>query len=376
MKYLFLFSWLFFLANSVQAIDHYQLVDLGLLSYQTSAATGINNQGQVCGTYKASDKTYVFIWDPLQNKLNYWKIRTSAKPLINNHSEIFGSQWRMVTDDVWDFDQEIVFFWTNPLSYFTLFNVKSLGYPKDASKSSPFDQERTVVWDVNDLGQLVIMNTDSIKDFFLGNPMGFKYRVWIYDNDGYKRIRHPQVIVGSCINNSSQVLGAYSHEVDVLHKDRKIGTSIYDIRDGTIRILQFPASSFGRSLNDLGCVTGVYYDPLINKFQGFLSDSSSDFITIDNFGPYKINNCCQIVGIFLEGEKKDKPAIWDNGELYDLSDLVSLVDDQGHLWDSIDAVLSLNDEGYLIGRGRYDGANHGFMLRPIRELSQQSSQQD
>jgi hypothetical protein len=353
-----------FLSFNLYATERYQLIDLGLLNHQASEATSINKQGQICGTYRNYNKNYVYIWDPVQ-KINYTRIRTSVKPLINNHTEIFGSQWLLATDGFWEFDQESIFCWNNPLSYFTFLNITGLGFPKDASRTSPSDQERTVLWGANDHRQLIVMDTDSIKDLFQEAPWGFKYRVWIYHNGTYKQINHAQFHVGLSINNQSQVLGCFCEDKDVINKNHRVMTSVYDIKDGTTRVLKFPGPSIGRDINDHGQVVGTFYNPLTNETQGFMGDPSSNLLVFDCFSPYALNNQNQAIGKFLAGEKKDKPAIWDNGQLFDLMEVVDLRDDQGHLWDSLNELIDINDENYIIGKGRYKGATHGFLLVPI-----------
>ncbi len=365
--FLYLFSLLFFFVDSLNALQRYHLIDIGLLNYQTSEVTSINESGQICGIFKHNAKSYIFIWDPSSNQLNYFKIRPSIRPLINNHSEIFGSQWLLVNDDIWDFDQETIFCWQNPLSFFTLFNVVGLGFPKDAGKYSPFQQERTVLWDVNDHGELVVMNSDSIKDFLVGNPLGFQYRMWIYQKGEYKLVTQLHSCIGISINNRSEVLGYYYKEEDSVHEEERVGTFVYNIADEAIRLLKFPVNGIGRAINDLGQVIGTFYDPLTHTTRGFLSDSFSECIMIDHFDPIKNNNQNLIVGKFLEGEKRGKPAIWEKGQLYDLLEVVDLTDHQGHVWDSLDELVDLNDSGHIIGQGKINGVSHGFLLRPLTQ---------
>src|SRR5438128_2581380 len=108
-KYLFLLS--FFFLYSLEAIESYELINLWLLEFQNSEVTNINLQGQICGTFKDRKKSYIFIWNPSHPHFNYSRIRTSAKPLINNKTEIFGCQLLHATNDIWDYEQEAVFCW-------------------------------------------------------------------------------------------------------------------------------------------------------------------------------------------------------------------------------------------------------------------------
>lgn len=350
---------------NLHALERYQLVDLGLLYYSTSEVTSLNNLGQVCGTSKWYNKNYVFFWDPM-TKLNSTQIRTTSKPILNNQTEIFGSQWMIASDGFWEFDEESLFCWQNPSSFFTLFNIVNLYFPEDAKRTSAFERERSVLWDVNDQGQIVVMNHDSIKNLFSYDaPWSFKYRVWIYENDNYHQIRDPNFYVGIKINNHSQVLGYTFKGKDIFDKYEKIMTSIYNIKDQTTHVLDFPSNTFGKDINDSGQVVGLYLNPLVNAMQGFLYEPLGSVLTFENFSPVAINNHNCIIGKFLKGEKKDKPAIWENDQIYDLMELVDLTDDHNQVWDSLDTLVDINDAGHIIGQGKYKGAVHGFLLRPL-----------
>ena len=364
-KKLCVFLFYFLLLGSLDAVERYQLINLGLLKYRTSEATSINQIGQICGTCQNKSKKYVFIWDPSGPLLNYSRIQSSSKPLINDKSEIFGSQLLPATDEVWDYEQEAIFCWKNPLSFFTFLNINGLGYPKEAAKRTPFDQKRAVLWDINDQGEMILMSSDCLKDFFLGNPRGFKYQVWLYQKRQYKLITHPQFSIGFSLNNQSKILGYYYGEKDSFRQDQKICTAIYNIKTKTVCPLEAPPNAIGKAINDLDQIIGIFHHPLTYAVQGFFSQPSGDFVVLENFSPFKANHKNLIVGKFLEGERKDKPAIWDNGRLYDLSELVDLIDDQENVWDSLDELVDLNDEGWIIGQGKFKGMSHGFLLRPI-----------
>lgn len=368
-NFLYLFFIPLFLIFSLEAMDRYQLIDLGLLNYQKSEATSINSLGQICGSFKTKNKTYVFVWDPSLHTYNYVKIRTSVSPLINNKGEVFGSQILNATDNVWDYEQETLFCWKNPLNFFTFLNFNHLGFPKESAGLSPFDQKRTVLWDVNDQGEMVIMNSDSVKDFFLGSPREFKYQVWIYQKGQYKLITDPQFQIAISINNKSEVLGCYQEDFDKVHGEQKIGTSIYNLKTREIAPLPLPTNAIGKSINDIGQIIGVFIHPFTYAMQGFLRDMSGYLLILDNFNPIKANNKQLIIGKFLEGSRKGKPGIWNDGSLHDLSEFVDLIDDQGHVWDSLDLLVDLNDEGYLIGQGTYNGRSHGFLLVPMHHAN-------
>lgn len=98
----------------------YRLVDMGLLDFTESDATGINNKGEVCGTGKDESQEVVFVWDS-ENKLKTSKTIPSSKPIINNDTILFGSKMGRHIAGQWEFNQEMIYKWENPFSYFTLF---------------------------------------------------------------------------------------------------------------------------------------------------------------------------------------------------------------------------------------------------------------
>ncbi len=354
----FTLTLIFALFFSLEAAQ-YQLIDLGLLNYKESDATSINNQGQVCGLYTANEKRHLFVWDT--HKLTPLQARTLSNPVINNQGQIFGSMLTRVVDGMWEIDQEIVFKWAPPS------NAKSLGYPA-SQKSAPFNiLKRCVAWDANDHQQVLIMNQELLQTGEKPSLGETSHKVWIYDQGVFKMIENPQFSAGLKINNQSQILGVFfDGEITTRFKKRKkLAAAIYDLTENTARLLPFPSESFGTDINDQGQVTGIYFNTLKNDTQGFLFDPSADLVSIDNFVPKALNNHGQIVGKFLSGDKKDKPAIWDNGALLDLSTITNLVDDQGHTWESLDFLADINDLGAIIGRGKYQGANHGFLLLPL-----------
>lgn len=57
--------------------------------------------------------------------------------------------------------------------------------------------------------------------------------------------------------------------------------------------------------------------------------------------------------------------MFDQGIVYDIFDLISLVDDQGNIWDSIDYLSDINDQGWIIGNGTLRGQSHSFILKPL-----------
>lgn len=350
------FACLFLQINNLSAgIEKYKLIDLGFLKYGGSEATSINNQGQICGYFLSGTTIYIFIWEQ-GKKYNYTNVRTSMDPKINNAGEIYGSRWNWVDRGLWELDQETIYKWETPFAYFTWFNFEDIGYPSSLF-STGYVQYRSAFWDVNDLGQILVMNQNVINT-------SLTHEIWLYDNSKWIRVDNPQFHAALKINNQSQLLGYFFEEVKSPEKTKKIRTAVHDLRSGKTELLPFNETSIGFDINDAGQVVGLYYNSE-NKLVGYFGSPSAEIITIENLHPKAVNNHNQIVGRYLSGEKQGRPAIWDNGVLLDLAEVSTLVDDQGHQWQSLDVLIDINDRGEIIGEGLFEGKTHGFLLVPI-----------
>jgi uncharacterized protein YuzE len=343
------------------APPQYELIDIGLTNYDSSQTTQINNKGQICGVLVRDTVTNVFIWDPLLN-LRYTHIRANSKPVLNNRTEIFGTQELRIGSPEGGYDQDSIYKWNQPLGYFSPFNIKNLGFPA-SQKSSPLEEKRTTVWGVNNMRQVVVMNHTAINLPNGSVPEG-GFRVWIYHRGNFERIDNARFLMGLKINSKSQVLGCF-FENKPGSNDKRYMTSIYNLKTGTTRVLRFPAENLGVDINDKGEIAGTYYNPTANIVQGFLGDPAEDCDIIDDFSPKAVNNRRQMVGSFLYGANKNKPAIWLKHHLYALSDVTSKIDNHGQEWESLDSLIDINDNGDIIGEGRINGAKHGFLLRKI-----------
>lgn len=359
---LFFALFLFHITGLPGTEKHYQLIDLGLQKYEISDASSINDQGFICGSLVDRGYSYIFVLDPDGKIATRNEDMLSYKIIINNYNEVYGSLVNRTEDGYWEFSQELVYQWQNPFRYFQYFNFHHLGWPKN-HRCTAFNFVRNVVWDANDLGQVVVMNKSNFKE--VSDELDFDNAIWIYNQGDFHKIENKEFSAGFKINNSSQVLG-YFVTGSSMNKNRIYHTSIYDFNNNTVTVLEFPASSVGHDLNDLGQVVGIFFNLQEQQIMGFLYEPSGEIIYLSNFKPKAINNKGQIIGAYIYDEKKDKPAILDeSGQLYPLDDLTSLVDDKGNTWDSLDSLTNINNEGLIIGNGTINGKMHSFLLKPI-----------
>lgn len=359
MRYLFILFSVCLQFNLYALADKYQLIDLGLLEYESSEVTSINNKSELCGAYSTSFYDYAFVWSNGETNYNYF--RSPLRLFITNSSIVYGSHFAWVSRGFWDLDQEELYKWENPFSYFTGVNTTYLGFPPTLY-STGHRLFTVALWDANDRDQLLVMNKRIIN-------RNYDYEVWLYDKDNFTRINNPYLNAAIKINNHSQIMGFYFEDLyssdgePTFEKGKK--TVIYNLKDGQTTLFDTPGESWGEDINDLGEVAGMIKGSN-GKFMGFFG-TPGDVVKIPNFSPCALNNYGQLIGHILHSPNKDAPAIWENGQLTLMSDLMTLVDDKGNTWDRIDELTDINDLGEIVGQGVYNGKPHGFLLIPVVE---------
>lgn len=356
---LFVMLLLFHTTSLFAIAERYQIINLGLQKYQSSRATSINNQGWICGLLSDDDYLNIFVLDQDRKIALRQEYRTSSA-ILNNSNELFGSAIYRVDNSYWIYDEEQVFKWSHPFKYFQYFNFYYLGCPK-GQYSSPSKFKNNVVWDANDLGQILVMNCGTFAN---ARDEFNKTATWVYNKKSFVKIVDPQFQAGFKINNHSQILGSY-FTGSSLTGDRQEHVSIYNYADKTVRLLDLPSSSFGQDLNDHGQVVGSFYCPHSQMWKGFVAEPTGEILDMQNFYPTLINNKGLIVGSYNYAENEYLIGLWENGIFSYLMDLVTLVDDAGNIWDSIMSITDINDEGYMIGQGKINGINHSLLLKPL-----------
>lgn len=354
MKSLFLLLSLF--VNFTLSATRYQIIDVGLLDKDSSELRSINNKSELCGVYSEGRSTYAYVWK--EGDSNDKSFRAPNKIFITNSGIVYGSYYDWVSRGFWDLDQETIYKWENPFKYFTSFNCNDIGYPS-ALYSTGNNIFTVALWDANDLDQLLVMDRNIIN-------RNYQYGVWVYDKEKFTKINHPCLSAAIRINNQSQILGYYfenlfSADGEPLGiKGKK--TVIYDLAEGQVTLFNTGSESWGEAINDLGQVAGTIKES-DGSFTGFFG-TPDQIVKIPDFYPVALNNCGQIIGAFVDNSNKNT-AIWENGKLTQMSDLMTLIDNKGQTWDRIDALTDINDLGEIVGQGVYNGKPHGFLLIPL-----------
>jgi len=356
-KILYVFSFLFLCSCFNVNAASYKLIDLGLLSYDASVVTGINNRGQVTGVYVKDSKHYVFFWD---KTLKCTRVYNADGAKINNNSNIFGSylaeKCYSSASSSYCFhagEQRQIFSW-HPIQSD---KYQSLGSPLTID----FRDFALTIWDTNDIDQVLVMDTDVIDLQKARKTRGQGIQTWVYHNGVFNLLKSEKITGALRINNNSKIL-AWHYVMDGWFCS-KVETVIYDYNTKETKVLDFEDSAYGMDINDKNQVVGVFFDQ--GQVKGFFGDpQGSDFIVLDNIQAKSVNNRGQILGTFSSGANKDKYVIWDQGKETKLSE-ISLVDNEGHLWQSLDTLVDINDQGQIIGEGIYKGKSLSFLLEPV-----------
>lgn len=343
----------------MSAQPRYQLIDLGLQEYTSAKAMSLNEKGWVAGLL--SDKGYltIFVLDEDKNIAIRHQYGVH-KVVLNSNNEVFGSATFRVRNVNWEYDEDQGFRWANPHKYFQWFHFYHLGCPS-GNYATAFIPNQNVVWDANDLGQLLVMNSfnenEAVNEFH-------DNQVWIYDNGSYIKLNNEQFHAGFNINNRSQVLGCYCTG-STLTDDRKEHLSIFDYNAKSVRLIDLPGEGIGHDLNDQEDVIGILYNPDFEFAVGFLATSEDEISMFPDFYPTRINNKGDIIGNFISDGYLTQTAIMLNGELFCLEDLSNLTDDNGNTWDSIQNVVDINDDGVILAHGKRNGKPYPILLKPI-----------
>ena len=266
---------------------------------------GINNAGQVVGSYIPSDSNPYnseldvgFVYDPTSNSF------TS----LNDPAGLYGTD----ADGINNRGQIVGQFGTTGLPpYLMGLSDESFLFDTATSTYTTLNPtQHSTATGINDLGQVVgYIGTQYLKSFLLDTATG-----------NLTTLADPLApavgaTIAEGINNAGQILGYYTSPTMVgIHGSFYGGTSegfLYTISTGTYTELAEPNASgdtYPIAINNLGQIVGTYSDASNNVFS-FLYDTASGSYT-DLTGPagsvYSevrgINDSGQIVGYYTDGQ--------------------------------------------------------------------------
>ena len=304
------------LSTGASAEVRYTITDLG-----SGGAAGINDAGQVI----VNRSTQPRIWD--DGELIPLALEHSAMGYdINNSAQVVGDLYGGWTQAfLWE-DGEVTLLGT-------------LGGLVSKARA------------INDAGQMVGWAHNADGD----------YRAFLYNDgvmSGLGTFGGPQSWAFG-INAAGDVVG----QADTDEEPEPGGSPIrraFLYRDGTMTAIA-GGGSVATDINDAGQIVGRND----RESYAFLWEDGETTVLQQGYyaDPLAINNAGQVVG--TSGAFESVTArLWEDGETYDLIDLIP--PDSG--WETLIGATDINDAGQIVGGGvREDGNAHAFLLTPIPE---------
>lgn len=142
----------YFCVVNAEEFPNYKIIDLGLFETDSSNALSINEKGQILGTFRENNHSYVFLWeektgikiiDPFENHI------FSGNLLLNNQGQLTGMMQAL------DSKIKKIFYWDLCCGYW---EIESLGVLNEDGESVTCS-----LLDFNDKGQILgILNGQII----------------------------------------------------------------------------------------------------------------------------------------------------------------------------------------------------------------------
>jgi hypothetical protein len=365
-------SFLVLISLNLQALN-YIIQDLGTLATDESHAIGINNQNSIVGFIKQAGNINDFIWKPNQGLIflpypSYQMFLVNNQnqglvslpflsyqlPLINNHNQVVSIFWHET--NYWfanNFRSKHVCIFHNDAC------IQDLGSPKQWKMQELEHWQTSAVWDNKELGVLAFNDHQQI---LISNSTqankATQFAIW--ENGTFKDIDTDIISNAYGMNDQGWILGRKWVQKDGVNVPMLV---LYNFMEGTIFEIIRDINIVKRQLNDLGQV--IIYQVKESGFKGFLWDPKKGLIDLEDFAPFALNNCDQIIGFKISElqNKKLVPLMWTPSEIISLNQSIGLNNPES-IWGEITSLNGINDNGYIIGQGLFDGKKHAFVLIP------------
>jgi probable HAF family extracellular repeat protein len=326
-------------SDAAAQTPRYTVTDLGPFEPFT-----VNEVGQVAGSAIIEGRAYAVIWDGTLKTINPPGSVSAGAGSVNNRGQVGGTA--QFCDTV---DGNHVNCRSRAFTYrggaFTI--LGTLG-GRD-SYGGDIDGAGAVYGSANTPG-----TSPGIGEEF----QAFVYKGGQFENIGAKMGARSSF--GGAVNSVGQTAGFYSN-------GGGSGIFIYDTRDGSFSL--HPVRGTGGRLNDLGQVVGGLSGDDDGKGRAFLL-SGGVVTNLGTLGPSHaysratgINNAGQIVGIsagsFFILREDERAFLYEAGKMLDLNALIPA----GSGW-VLNQANDVNEYGQVVGRGRLNGQERGFMLTP------------
>lgn len=339
---------------NLQGLD-YVLQDLGTLATEESHVTGINNQNVVVGYSKQAGSVNDFIWKPNEG-LIFLPHPNYQSPFINNLNQVVSIFWHRT--NYWfadNFCSKHIYIYDN-------------GFLQDLGSPEQWEIQKLIwwktpsgYWDNKELGVLAFNDDQQV---LVANAKQFNKatRFAIWQNGAFKEIDSNIISNAYGMNNQGLILGRKWLLKENVNTPMLV---LYNPIDGTIVEITKDVNIINRKLNNQGQVIILQGLKNPEEWKGFLWDSESGVTELEDFAPFELNNCNQIIGFQISEfqNKKFVPLMWTPSEVISLTQFIESSNFDS-IWSEVVSLDGINDNGYIIGQGLFDGRIHAFVLTP------------
>ena len=340
---------------TAQSPPHYTVTDLGSLGGEESAATALNNRGQIVGGADTAVRgkgpeyvTYVFLWEKGRiRRLPALNGSHAYATAINDAGQMAGAY---TADPLKASFQAAQFYGTQ---------IKLLGGFPATMRGFSLSQAEAI----NSKGQMVGVSNNQ---------------AFLWDKGHLRKLAPPLGFRGSearALNNEGESVGKGESLINGATRSHAIFWAVGGkARD--LGVLPSYTDSVARGLNDkgqsVGWVSKVGGTPgkkISFHYQAFLVQNGKmrglgSIPRIRDCKASAINSRGQIVGnaYSQSGRMTDEAALlWQNGHVYELAALLP-IRSGWHLQNAV----AINDSGWIIGNGIHNGIRRAFLLRPVK----------
>lgn len=323
--------------------DDIEVIEIPTLGGDVSNAWSVNNHGQVTGTaFDEFGDFQPFLWENgIITSLNDGSFARGSAAHINNNGEIVGS----IPSE--GSVAQRGFHWSS--------GVLTILEPPSGS-SDHFTEAQGI----NDSGQI-------IGSAAVNGPNGFEAFIW-QAGSASPVVNLPQITgtgngfyAGHKINNNGQITGFYDSNLDPWFPWR--GYTFVDGESVDVGTLGDDASFVEAwGINDAGNIVGYSDTNFFLDTRAFLLNESGmiNLGTLeggDFSSAFEVNNHDWVVGDARNAEGQLRAFLWRNGEMIDLNHLIA--PDSGWV---LERGRSISDTGFIVGLGRKDGEQRGFLM--------------
>lgn len=331
------------LAMPVRAQYPYEVIDLGVLSDETSQAYKINNYGQIAVTTFTGTSRQGAIWQPLTPNGKVGSLTTlgslggsyTTAYDINDYGQVVGA-----SEDATG--ARYVYNWKPGTPNTALGSMTNLGIITVGQGAG-----------INNFGQVTGSNQDNLP--FLWTPSSANAL------SGMQTLPLPGVSYGTGyrINTGGQIAGSVSgaggyYAFRFTPNSPNGGT-------GSFEYIESTPSSVGADINDSGTVAGwLFNDPSYNPATWSGTTGTNLSPTAFSGGGLGINNAGDVVGYVGYSASVRQAFLYQSGGT--LTNLNTLIDPTSG-WNLIEA-SDINDHGQIVGGGYYNGQYRAYLLAP------------